>query len=152
MRKNESEVKVSEQVTCEACRTIPISHLPLDLSTPMAGWVSFFAARGVEVVTDDVGRPAIPREVLGQVIGEKKAAAAARTAESERRRKEAKPQPIYRGVQAPEGAPLSSALAILRSDEIDEAGYYPFGHGETTNTRKAKNEQTNSAQRLRGAA
>jgi hypothetical protein len=42
---------------------IPLSHLALDLAEPPAsGWTVWLAERGIAVVFDDIGRPAISRE------------------------------------------------------------------------------------------
>lgn len=60
------------------CATVPLSHLSLDLVEPPKGWLAMFAARGIETVVDDLGRPAIPREVLGDLIAERAAAEAER--------------------------------------------------------------------------
>jgi hypothetical protein len=57
---------------CDACRTVPISHLSLDASEPVAGWLAFFAERGVELVEDDLGRAGVPRRVLGELLTEQR--------------------------------------------------------------------------------
>jgi hypothetical protein len=36
------------------------------------GWPAFFAARGTEVTEDDLGRPSVPREVLGELLRERR--------------------------------------------------------------------------------
>jgi hypothetical protein len=40
---------------------IPITQLALDLPEPAEGWIAFLDAKGVEVVTDDIGRLSISR-------------------------------------------------------------------------------------------
>jgi hypothetical protein len=51
---------------------IPLSVLALDLPEPPAsGWDVYLTGRGIEVVTDDIGRPAISRADAKQLIDEK---------------------------------------------------------------------------------
>jgi hypothetical protein len=59
-----------ETPLCDACRRIPISHLALDVAEPIGGWLEFFAKRNVIVMDDHLGRPSIPRYVLGALIAE----------------------------------------------------------------------------------
>jgi hypothetical protein len=40
---------------------IPLSVLALDLPEPAGGFLQYLAGRGVEVLTDDVGRPSVSR-------------------------------------------------------------------------------------------
>ena len=50
---------------------IPLSHLSLDVDEPVVvGWEQLLAERGVAIVLDDIGRPSVPREVLGELIAE----------------------------------------------------------------------------------
>lgn len=76
--------------TCDCCRLIPLSHLSLDVIEPLSGWKATFAARGVEIVSDDLGRPAIPRAVLGELVAEsaERAAYETRRIEAARRKLE----------------------------------------------------------------
>jgi hypothetical protein len=62
---------------------IPLSHLELDLPTPVEGWAVFLAARGIEVTLDDIGRMAISRDDARRLLTEKRE----REAEHARRRK-----------------------------------------------------------------
>jgi hypothetical protein len=55
----------STEALCGACRRIPLSHLSLDVSEPLVGWEVFFEARNVMVMDDHLGRPSVPRYVLG---------------------------------------------------------------------------------------
>jgi hypothetical protein len=50
---------------------IPLSVLTLDLPEPSGGWVAYLASRDLEVMTDDIGRPAITRADARQLILEK---------------------------------------------------------------------------------
>jgi hypothetical protein len=51
---------------------IPLSHLALDVDEPIEGWESFFVERGIEIVTDDVGRRSVSREVLAELLAEQR--------------------------------------------------------------------------------
>jgi hypothetical protein len=66
-----------------AADVIPLSHLELDLPTPVEGWTVFLAARGVEVTLDDIGRMAVARVDARQLLTEQRD----RDAEQVRRRK-----------------------------------------------------------------
>jgi hypothetical protein len=52
----------TEAPLCGCCRRVPISYLSLDLETPVVGWERFFADRGIEVASDHLGRPSVPRQ------------------------------------------------------------------------------------------
>jgi hypothetical protein len=54
------------------CGTVPLSHLGLDIDEPMSGWPAFFAERGVELVQDDLGRTSVRREVLGELLADRR--------------------------------------------------------------------------------
>ena len=60
--------------------TIPVSHLSLDLDEPLAGWPAYLEAEGIDVIEDDLGRPAISRLVFGAMV---RAAATKRKMEAE---------------------------------------------------------------------
>jgi hypothetical protein len=50
---------------------IPITHLGLDLpEPPVGGWVAYLTGRGIEVVTDDIGRPSVSRADAKQLFDE----------------------------------------------------------------------------------
>jgi hypothetical protein len=51
---------------------VPVRHLSLDLAEPINGWESALLERRVEIVEDDLGRPCVPREVLGDVLREER--------------------------------------------------------------------------------
>ena len=59
-----------EETECALCKTIPVSHLSLDLPEPVTGWERALAERGVEVVLDTLGRPAVRREALAELLAE----------------------------------------------------------------------------------
>jgi hypothetical protein len=91
--------------------TIPVSHLSLDLPEPISGWARSLAERGVEIVRDDLGRPSIPRRVLGELLAddrEREARLAAQRAEQVTARK----APVPVGVPALDNAtPYESLVA-----------------------------------------
>jgi hypothetical protein len=100
---------------------IPLSHLELDLPTPVEGWAVFLAARGIEVTLDDIGRMAIARVDARQLLTEKRE----REAEQARRRKLAEARAvaddqirragICGGAPAVEG--VSAAALMLQADK-----------------------------------
>ena len=51
---------------------IPLSVISLDLDTPAIGWTAYLTGRGIEVVTDDIGRPAIARADAKQLFDERR--------------------------------------------------------------------------------
>jgi hypothetical protein len=55
------DADLSQIVTVPADTLIPLSHLALDLPAPTTGWPVELDRRGIEVVTDDIGRKAISR-------------------------------------------------------------------------------------------
>lgn len=60
-----------DDVDVTADDLIPVSHLALDLPEPPAGaWTVYLAAKGIEVVLDDIGRLAISRDNARQLITE----------------------------------------------------------------------------------
>ena len=58
--------------------TIPLSVLQLDIEQPGDGWTVFLAGRGIEVLTDDIGRPSIARDDAKQLHFERREAEARR--------------------------------------------------------------------------
>jgi hypothetical protein len=51
---------------------IPLSHLSLDLPVPDLGWPAYLTGRGIEVVTDDLGRLSIARSDARMLISEQR--------------------------------------------------------------------------------
>jgi hypothetical protein len=103
---------------------IPLSVLELDLVAPVEGWAVFLASRGVEVVTDDIGRPAIARVDARMVIAkqrEREAQARVKVAAAEQQAIEADKQwraQLWPGVSAsmmpPDVAPAAAMLQAAR--------------------------------------
>jgi hypothetical protein len=117
-----------ETQVCDACRTIPLTHLGLDVDEPIGGWAASSALRDVPIVLDDLGRPAVAREVLGQLIAEHRQREA-RLAE-ERAEKATAGGPIARGVPAQEGStPFESMMLApgyqTARDEFDDGRVSP---------------------------
>jgi hypothetical protein len=103
---------------------IPLSHLELDLPAPAGtDWASYLRGQGVEVVLDDVGRPAIRRSDARRLFTEHRAAmerarelAERNAAELEARRLALLPT----GIPASEiPAGLSPAMAMVAAGEGD---------------------------------
>jgi hypothetical protein len=99
MRKeNTMEEHSTEAPLCDACRTIPVAHLSMDVPEPIEGWESFFAERNIPVVDDDLGRASVARDVLADLIAEQREREARL---AERPQLEREPLPV--GVPAREG-------------------------------------------------
>jgi hypothetical protein len=112
-----------EAPLCDACRRIPISHLALDVLEPLGGWASFFEARNVQVFDDAIGRPSVPRYVLGDLIAEQRESEA-RLAE-QAAQKAADGQPVPAGVPALENAgPYESMMAAGSVSPAEEFGQW----------------------------
>jgi hypothetical protein len=96
---------------CGCCRRIPISHLALDVAEPLEGWVSFFAAKDIEVASDHLGRPSVGRHILARLLDEQRERRARLTEEAaQRAARMTAPVPV--GVPAVEGASaLQSMMA-----------------------------------------
>jgi hypothetical protein len=101
---------------------IPLSHLELDLPTPVEGWTVFLAARDIEVTLDDIGRMAVARVDARILLAEKRE----REAEQARRRKLQEAQAvaddqirrsrIWRGAPAVEGVRAAEAMLQAAHD------------------------------------
>jgi hypothetical protein len=115
MRRKERGMKAQvqdlEATECDACSTIPVSHLSLDLPEPITGWARALAERNIEVAEDDLGRPSVQRHVLGELLvddREREARLAAQRAEQAAALK----APVPGGVPALDGAsPYESMVA-----------------------------------------
>lgn len=83
----------------EEVELIPITHLSLDVTEPVAGWELDLFERGVEIVDDDFGRPCVRREVLGELLREERELLARIENES---------------AAAPERPPVAAGLPALR--------------------------------------
>jgi hypothetical protein len=102
-----------------AAELIPLSQLELDMPVPAAGWPAEL------VVTDDIGRASVPREVARSLLAEHREAearAAHRRAELEARLVEAD---AVRRSQIPPGIPLDAVPVgvspgewLMRSDPM----------------------------------
>ena len=100
---------------------VPVSHLFLDVDVPIGGWQEALANRGVEIVLDDLGRPSVPRQVLGELIAEHREREAL-LAEQAAQEAAAQPVAIAAGVPALEGAtPFESLAAAAGADYISPA-------------------------------
>jgi len=97
---------------------IPLSHLELDLATPVEGWTVFLAARNIEITLDDIGRMAVARIDARRLLTEKRE----REAEQARRRKLAEAQAVaddqIRRAQIWGGAPAVDRRARWTSRNV----------------------------------
>lgn len=115
-----TNVEPAEQGGNHGCHLIPLSVLELDLAAPPLGWNVYLAGRGIAVVDDDIGRPAVARADARMLIAEQREAEARgreKAAELERQAIEAdqlRQAQIWKGVAAdriPDG--LDPATAML---------------------------------------
>jgi hypothetical protein len=106
---------------------IPVSNLALDLDEPAGGWVAYLKGRGIEVMTDDIGRPSIARADARQLLDEQREAEArkrAKLAENERRAIEddrLRRAQIWRGVPVealPVGVSAGDAMAAAARESL----------------------------------
>ena len=92
---NGAAAEPSPDVTVSCDHPVPLSHLVLDLDQePVAGWPSYLADRGVELVLDDIGRPAVSRDAARALLAEKR--------EDEQRRREVVARQEQRLIEADE--------------------------------------------------
>jgi hypothetical protein len=115
-------------VEVPAADFIPLSHLSLDLDEPPIGWVAYLGNIGVEVVEDDIGRPALSRTDARMLIAEHhdnevrkaelRAAAEKRAIEQD----QAFRASLGHGVKVPDGMSYAEAA---RAAELDSQTYRP---------------------------
>lgn len=114
VKNSPAEPEGPEGTICDACRTIPLTHLSLDVDEPIDGWVGFFGEENIEVAPDDLGRPSVPRWVLRELMDERREAearAAARRAEQAA----ALQAPVPAGVPALAGATAFESMAAAEA-------------------------------------
>ena len=103
-------------------RLIPLSCLSLDLDEPVVGWDQYLRGEGIDVMVDDVGRPAISRSVFGamvreqasmkKLLSEQTALRVAEMAEAQRRTPMPAGVPAIEGMSAMETVMSAPALGI----------------------------------------
>ena len=105
-------------------KLIPVSHLSLDVEEPIGGWEKALANRGFAIVLDDLGRPSVPREVLGELITERREREARVLEDQRRRDTESADLKFPAGVPAIDGSPYEAMVAaggvILPSEEFGQ--------------------------------
>jgi hypothetical protein len=99
----------TEAPICGCCRRVPVSHLSLDLDEPVSGWLSFFAERNIEVASDHLGRPSVPRWIVADLLDEQREREA-RLVEEAAAKAVTLRQPVGAGVPALEGAGAFESL------------------------------------------
>jgi hypothetical protein len=105
---------------------VPLSVLALDLPAPGDGWSAFLAGRGIEVVTDDIGRASISRGDAKMLFDEQRELAQ-RRAEALRRADAAAEEfdrqrraQLFAGIDAslvPAGMSAASAMLLAGHDD-----------------------------------
>ena len=95
------------------CDLIPLSLFRLDYEPPVTGWGPLLEAEGVEVVEDDIGRPAIAAGDAAHLIGARRAAEAYRAAERARWEDETRAAAIASTIKGAPAVPGESALASM---------------------------------------
>ncbi|HEX5937151.1 MAG TPA: hypothetical protein VFZ75_05605 [Actinomycetota bacterium] len=114
----------TEETVCAACARIPLAHLALDVDPPLGGWQQFFHEAGVAVSEDDLGRPSIPRSVLGDLLADDRE----REARLAAQRAEQATAPVPAGVPALDGATAYESMAAAGIVTPRQE----FGGGRTT--------------------
>jgi hypothetical protein len=115
--RKETEVSTSTETLsiCDGCRLIPVSHLSLDIAEPMGGFPRMLAANGIGIVEDDVGRPSITRETLGELLAERREREERLAEEARQRQAEEVPKKVRpAGVAGREG--MSAVEAMISQD------------------------------------
>jgi hypothetical protein len=99
---------------------VPISVLALDLDLPIGSWTLYLEGRGVAVLQDDIGRPAITRADARWLILERREAEARAREVAERMDAEREAQRL---AQLPAGLPadqvptgMTPAMAMVAAD------------------------------------
>jgi hypothetical protein len=112
--REETDVPTETEVLaiCDGCRLVPVSYLSLDIEKPIGDWGPMLAANDIEVVTDDIGRDAITRQALGELLAERREREARLLEEAERRRIAAKPKAARPHVLARDGASPFESMVL----------------------------------------
>lgn len=103
---------------------VPVRHLLLDLAEPINGWESALLERRVEIVEDDLGRPCVRREVLGDLLRQEREHLARIAAESAARAAAAVAA-VPAGIPALEGG--SPPASIMAGDSSYATPQAEFG-------------------------
>jgi hypothetical protein len=91
---------------------IPLSHLVLDHPEPVGGWELMLQARGIELLEDDLYRPAIRREDARALATERREWERESAEKARRLQESLEVVPIPTGLPALEGgSPLASIMA-----------------------------------------
>jgi hypothetical protein len=123
MRKENTMDITEAPPLCGCCRRVPVSHLALDVSEPLVGWEAFFAAKSIEVASDDLGRPSVARYVLSDLLDEQREREARLAEEAANAATLNQPVPV--GVPALENAgPYESMMAAGRVSPAEEFGLW----------------------------
>ena len=109
--------RLAKQWLQEGPELIPLSHLALDHPEPLAGWDPLLEARGIELLTDDLYRPAIRREDARRLAEER------REWERESVDKANRLQESLEGLPVPAGLPSLEGASAMESPMAHDPGY-----------------------------
>jgi hypothetical protein len=96
---------------------IPLSHLVLDHPEPVGGWEPLLQARGIELLSDDLYRPAIRREDARALVEER------REWERSSVEKARQLQESLEGLSVPAGVPAVEGATPMASIMANDPGY-----------------------------
>jgi hypothetical protein len=115
-------------VEVPAADLIPLSHLGLDLDVPPIGWLTYLNNVGVEILSDDVGRPAIRRHDARRLFDEHREAEAVKAELRARQEREAIESDRQWRAQMPAGVKVPDGMTYAeaaRAAELDSHTYRP---------------------------
>jgi hypothetical protein len=102
---------------------LSLSHLELDLPAPTIGWAAGLAEKGVDIVTDDLGRACVARSDAKRLFDEQREAEARKREALARIEQEAVEKDRQPRAQIPRGLPwfevpmgLTPAEALVATD------------------------------------
>jgi hypothetical protein len=114
---------MSDLLKIPAGEPIPLSVLELDLPAPRIGWAAGLAEKGVDIVTDDLGRLAVSRVDARRLFDEQREAEARKREAVARIEQQAIEKDRQRRAALPQGIPwyevplgLTAAEAMVASD------------------------------------
>jgi hypothetical protein len=115
---------VPDEVRTPAYELIPLSYLELDLTTPVEGWATFLADRGISITIDDVGRASVSRGDARQLLTEQREAEVRRREKAAELERQAVEQDQLRQAQIWGGIPadmipigVSPAQAMVAAEK-----------------------------------
>jgi hypothetical protein len=124
MRKENTMDSTEAPPLCGCCRRVPVSHLALDVSEPLVGWEAFFAAKGIQVASDHLGRPSVARYVLSDLLDEQQEREARLAEEAANAATLNQPVPVV-GIPALEGSTAyETMMSAAGTSPVEEFGQW----------------------------